>query len=143
MNQVIPTISQDITNRSAISLMGRKMKNAKVFFKINISTILLYLPSLPLNIFLSYFNLSGNNCDTYEHTRTFAFMIGPMWCLHLFIFPIIQTRKLRRFYSHVITQALDALICSVLSTRPYRAWLQLVVLQVLLKLLHSFSYDVF
>ena len=103
INQVVPTISQDIIDRTAMSLMEKKLKNAKVFLKMNISTILLNIPSLPINIFLSYFNLSGDNCDSFEYTRTFAFIIGPLWCLHLITFPIIQTRKLKRFYDYVIT----------------------------------------
>ena len=98
----LPTISQDVTSRSAISLVEKKLKNAKVFFKINISTILLYIPTLPSNIFLSYFNLSGDNCDSYEHTRTFAFIVGPLWFLHLIIFPIITKMKLKRFYNNVV-----------------------------------------
>ena len=102
MIQVVPTISQDITTTNTRSLMEKKLKIAKVFFKINISTIIIYIPTLPFHIFLSYINLSGENCDTFKHTRTFALVVGPFWFLHLIIHPIITKMKLKRFYDHVI-----------------------------------------
>ena len=102
LTQVIPTLSQNVTNPSAVSLLQKKLKNANVFFKINISTILVFIPLLPLNIFLSYFNLTGENCDSFEHTRTFALIVGPLWFLHVIILPIFTRRKIRRFYNHAI-----------------------------------------
>lgn len=101
MNQVvpIPTISQDITNPSSLQ---RKLKNAKIFFKINMSTISMCIPTLPMHIFLSYFSLSGEDCDSFEHTRTLALIVGPLCLLHILILPIITQRKLKRFYDEVI-----------------------------------------
>ena len=102
LTQVIPTLSQNVANPSALILLQKKLKNANVFLKINISTILLFIPLLPLNIFLSYFNLSGENCDSFEHTQTFALIVGPLWFLHIIILPIITRRKIRRFYNHAV-----------------------------------------
>ena len=101
MNQVvpIPTISQDITFPSSLE---RKLKNAKIFFKINISTISLYTPTLPMHIFLSYFSLSGVDCDCFEHTRTLALVVAPFFVSHILILPIITKRKLKKFYDEVI-----------------------------------------
>ena len=99
MNQVVPTISRDITVPSGLE---RKLKNAKIFFKINISTISLFIPTLPMHIFLSYFSLSGVDCDSFEHTRTLALFVGPLVVGHVLITPIITQRKLKRFYDEVI-----------------------------------------
>ena len=101
MNQVvpIPTISQNITNPCS---QDRKLKNAKIFLKINLSTISLYIPTLPMHIFLSYFSLSGVDCDSFEHTRTLALILGPFFLLYVILLPIITQRKLKRFYDEVI-----------------------------------------
>ena len=111
-NQVvpIPTISQNISFPSSLE---RKLKNAKIFFKINISTISLYTPTLPMHIFLSYFSLSGVDCDSFEHTRTLALVVGPLFVGHLLIFPIITQRKLKRFYNEVIHQSLVLMMMRV------------------------------
>ena len=103
----VPTISQDIGNPSSclpplISSKLKKMKNAKVFLKMNISTILWYIPILPMNIFWFFVNLSGEDCDSFQHSRTFSFFLGPLWFLHHMLLPIIIKKKLERFYDQVI-----------------------------------------
>ena len=102
LTQVIPTLSQNVTNPSAGSLLQKKLKNANVFFKININSILVNIPLLPTYSLLSYFNLTGENCDSFEHTRTFALVVGPLWFLHVLILPLITRRKIKRFYNHAV-----------------------------------------
>ena len=99
--QVVPTISHQVTSERGLNLIERKLKNAKVFFRMNISTLLLYIPTLPMNIFLSYFNLSGEDCDFFDYFD-FALFIGLMLSLHDILFPIIVKMKLKRFYTQVI-----------------------------------------
>ena len=108
-NQVvpIPTISQDIENSSSclppsIWSKLKKMKNAKVFLKMNILTMLWYTPLVAMNTFWSYINLSEEDCDSFKHTKIIAFIVGPMWFLHLITFPINIKNKLKRFYDHII-----------------------------------------
>ena len=107
--QVVPiqTVSQATENSSSCvppSIISKlkKTKNAKVFLKMNIATLLWYTPLVAMNTFWSFINITGEDCDSYKHSRTIAFLFGPLWFLHLITFPIIIKKKLERFYDQVI-----------------------------------------